>query len=215
LFSSTVSSWVQAVVILVLVAVVFVLLLALVLKVTGTLLAKVAAVIGCLVVMVIPGMMSVDGQQDIMGRGAPSPLPPSGYAQFSQGEMPQRIESIVDFIIEQGDAGSIFTIGMLNAREAAPFITRDVPAVAIGGFGGGDDIFTVESFKAMVGEGKLCYFLLPGRNERVSAGNQGTIVAYIRGEWQDVSLAAGLPRGTLYRYPAPEEIARHYTRVRR
>ena len=51
--------------------------------------------------------------------------------------------------------------------------------------------------------GKLHYFVMPASAGGAPQNTQRAILDYIRLTWQDVSLAAGLPAGTLYRYPAP------------
>ena len=51
--------------------------------------------------------------------------------------------------------------------------------------------------------GGLRYFLMPASAGGASQNTQRAILDYIGLTWQDVSLAARLPTGTLYRYPAP------------
>ena len=91
----------------------------------------------------------------------------------------------------------------MRASEAAPFIIRGIPAVAIGGFSGNDPMFTQESLAAMARAGKLSYFLMPGGDSEPRPNPQRAILDSIRRTWQDVSVPARLPGGTLYRYPGP------------
>ena len=204
LLRAMVPGWVQALVILVVVAAVGVLVVALAMKVTETPLARMAAIVGCLALLVVPGNMSVDRAGIVMG-GQRSPPPGTGYGAPTQLDPSQRTKSIANFIAERRDAGSVFAIGALSASDVAPFIVDGIPAVAIGGFAGRDAIFTVESFEKMASEGELRYFLLPGHRRMGIgsigvAGPQGDIVSAIQSEWWDVSAVAGLPLGMLYRY---------------
>jgi len=113
------------------------------------------------------------------------------------------VEAVARFIAARGDGGSLFAVGTMRASEAAPFIIRGIPAVAIGGFSGNDPIFTPESLAAMARAGKLGYFLMPGGESDPRPNQQRAILDSIRRTWQDVSIPAGLPRGTIYRYPGP------------
>jgi hypothetical protein len=113
------------------------------------------------------------------------------------------VEAVAHFVAARGDAGSLFAVGTMRASEAAPFIIRGIPAVAIGGFSGNDPIFTPESLAAMAQAGKLGYFLMPVGESEPRPNPQLAILDSIRRTWQDVSVPAGLPRGTLYRYPGP------------
>ena len=126
--------------------------------------------------------------------------------------------AISSLIAQQGDAGTRFTVATVNANQAADFIIEGVPAVAIGGFSGRDRIFTVRSFRGLAERGELHYFLVaPGEAGATAvtapAGGEARapmprqpqgqflILVYVRAEWEDVSVAAGLPPGTLFRYP--------------
>ena len=197
LFRATLSGWTQAGTILVLTAAAGALVLALLQKVTYTSLAKGAAVLGCLVLLVVPLAMSAGRAVPVMAgpapSGAPSPQP---------GQRPL-VDNVVRFIADRGDTGSVFVVGVVRASDAAPFIIRGVPAVAIGGFSGTDTVFTPSTFEAMARAGKLRYFLMPASAGGAPQNAQRAILDYIRLTWQDVSLAARLPTGTLYRYPGP------------
>jgi hypothetical protein len=177
------------------------LVLALLHKATDTSLAKRAAVLGCLVLLVVPLAMSSERTVPVMAgpapSGAPSPQP---------GQRPL-VDTVVRVIADRGDTGSVFVVGVVRASDAAPFIIRGVPAVAIGGFSGTDPVFTPSTFEAMARAGELRYFLMPASAGGAPQNTQRAIFDYIRLTWQDVSLAARLPAGTLYRYPAPGEVS--------
>ncbi|MBI4236056.1 MAG: glycosyltransferase family 39 protein [Chloroflexi bacterium] len=172
-------------------------------KVTATPLAAAFVALGALAVLLLPAASAraaggpiAGPRAGAVGRPGPSPVNPEQ----------DRVGVVSGFIRRQGDGGSVFTIGAFAAREAAPFIIAGVPAVAIGGFSGSDPIFTVESFRTMAERGELRYFLVSGQGGPGAPGGPpgglGTqsILDYVRREWEDVSGAAGLPQGTLYRY---------------
>ena len=109
---------------------------------------------------------------------------------------------ITAFINKQGDSGSIVTVGTVNAREASPFIIAGVSAAAIGGFSGRDPVFSLDSFRSMVQRGELRYFLMPRERalgRQIGPSSHDRILEEIRLNWEDLSLAAGLPPGTIYR----------------
>ena len=195
LFRDAVSGWTQAGAILVLAGAAAALLLALLQKATDTPLAKAAAVAGCLALLLVPLAMSIGRTVPVMGGQAPSGAPAP-----QPGERP-RVDAVARFITSQGDIGGVFAVGVVRASEAAPFIIRGIPALAIGGFSGNDPVFRQPgSFQEMVTAGKLRYFLMPGTAVGTPQNAQRAILDYIRLTWQDVSLAARLPAGTLYRY---------------
>ncbi len=167
-------------------------------KLGDTPLAKGAALAGACVVLMIPAALSYTTGGAIVNPPGPGGNRPPGNVN-PEG---QRVQSIASYIEARGDAGKRFVVGAFSAREAAPFIIADVPAVAIGGFSGNDPIFTLESFTSMVQRGELRYFLMSQGNTGAPTGGQvqrGQIMNYIRSQWQDVSLEAGLAGGTLYR----------------
>jgi 4-amino-4-deoxy-L-arabinose transferase-like glycosyltransferase len=198
---------------------------ALVRRWTETPLAAGGMAVAALALLVLPYLFGLDfgGRIAMPGPGARPPgalaggPPPGGPPQQRQ-----RVERVSSYIESRGDAGSRFVVGTLSSMDAAPFIRADVPAVAIGGFNGGDPIFTVETFRAMADRGELRYFLISegppgfppppgarppgappqgaGRPPGPPPGAQQAILTYIRAQWQDVSVEAGLPAGTLYRY---------------
>ena len=210
LFQTAVSGWLQAGMIVGLGATVGILALAFPQRVTHTPLAKGAAIAGCLVLLAIP--LSISTAQGATSVGARPPVVP-GYGQTPGSQPPapspprtgerQLVEAVARSIVARGDAGSLFAVGTMRASEAAPFIIRGIPAVAIGGFSGNDPIFTPESLEAMARAGKLRYFLMPGTESEPRPNPQRAILDSIRRTWQDISIPTGLPRGTFYRYPGP------------
>ena len=153
---------------------------------------------GALSLLVIPLAFAVSVGDRIVGpASALQYSPPPSIIEARE----ERLEKIPSFIDTQNDAGSVFTLGTVNARDAAPFIINGVPTVAIGGFTGIDPIFTVESFRDMAERGELRYFFITsfiGPSPDLRA--QDDILRYITASWEDVSRAAGLRPGTLYRY---------------
>ena len=60
------------------------------------------------------------------------------------------------------------------------------------------------SFRAMAERGELRYFLMPHPGALGRPGHRSSqerILGYVSRTWENVSLAAGLPPGSLYRYP--------------
>ncbi|MBI4337914.1 MAG: glycosyltransferase family 39 protein [Chloroflexi bacterium] len=169
-------------------------------RLTDTRLAGWAAVAGALALLLVPASLGYEAGGRI---AAPGPLPgqPGRPPEAPWGE------AVAAYIRSKGDAGSRFAVGAFSARETAPFIIEGTPAVAIGGFSGNDPIFTLERFRSMVAAGELRYFLFqPGSVPGLPTGGpQGQverqrIATFIRTEWRDMSLEAGLPQGTLWRY---------------
>ncbi|MBF8266878.1 MAG: 4-amino-4-deoxy-L-arabinose transferase [Dehalococcoidia bacterium] len=173
-------------------------------KLTDTTLAKASLATGAMALLAIPLVFGLQFGGRIAGAGI-APQPPS-QAMAGGLERQRALEDISAFIRRQGDAGARFVVGTVSAREAAPFIIAGVPAVAIGGFSGGDTVFTVASFREMVEGGDLRYFLMPvgeGAAGPQGRAQQGPIVNYIRSTWRDVSRDAGLPQGSLFRHQGP------------
>jgi 4-amino-4-deoxy-L-arabinose transferase-like glycosyltransferase len=154
---------------------------------------------GALSLMVIPLAFALSVGDRIVGpTSALQYSPPPSIIKARE----ERLAKIPTFIDMQNDAGSVFAIGTVNARDAAPFIINGVPTVAIGGFVGIDPIFTVESFREMAERGELRYFFITsfiGPSPDIRA--QDDILRYITATWEDVSRAANLRPGTLFRYP--------------
>ena len=163
-----------------------------------------AVALGALSVLSIPLVLAVTAGGRIAGLGVGPPRPASASPIDSEQDP---VNTISSFIREQGDSGSVFTIGTVNAREAAPFIIAGVPAIAIGGFSGSDPVFSTNSFRAMVERGELRDFLMPRPGAPGGPGGrspQEHILHFVRRTWENVSLAANLPPGTLYRYPGQD-----------
>ena len=164
-------------------------------------LAAAAVALGALSVLAIPLVLAVTAGGRIAGPGVGPPRPASA-SPIDREQDP--VNAISSFITEQGDSGSVFTIGTVNAREAAPFIIAGVSAIAIGGFSGSDPVFSTDSFSAMIERGELRYFLMPRPAAPGGPGDrspQEHILHFVRRTWENVSLAANLPPDTLYRYP--------------
>ncbi|MBI4339161.1 MAG: glycosyltransferase family 39 protein [Chloroflexi bacterium] len=173
-------------------------------RLTDTPLASYALAAGAGALLIIPLVFGLHFGGRIAGAGVGQAGPARG---LPAGPDPRRELAIAAFVRQEGDAGSRFAIGMLSAREAAPFIIRGIPAVAIGGFSGGDPIFTLASFRSFAQQGNLRYFLMSPGGEG-AAGPAGRpqmqpIINYVRTTWLDVSDGAGLPRGSLYKYQGP------------
>ena len=63
-------------------------------------------------------------------------------------------------------------------------------------------MFSLDSFRSMVQRGELRYFLMPRERalgRQIGASSQDRILEEIRLNWEDVSLAVGLPPCTIYR----------------
>ena len=196
---------IAAVVIVVVLAVCTVMACALWRKLADTPLARGALAAGAVALLGIPLVFGLHFGGRIANVGPNQQQPPPQQLPQGAGGGPerQRILAVSTFIQQQGDAGARFALGMVSAREAAPFIIEGVPAVAIGGFSGGDPVFTVEAFRGIAERGDLHYFLMPreaGPATPQGARPQGPVLNYIRTTWQDVSRSAGLPLGSLYRY---------------
>ncbi len=198
---------------------------------TDTPLAAGGMAVAALALLVLPFLFGLDfgGRIAMPGPGARPPGalaggPPPGLPPGGPPPQQLRVARVSSYIESRGDAGSRFVVGMLSSMDAAPFIRADVRAVAIGGFNGGDPIFTVETYRAMADRGALRYVLQSDRPPGASPpgiqgarppgapppgagrppgpprGVQQAILTYIRAQWQDMSVEAGLPAGTLYRY---------------
>lgn len=163
-------------------------------------LARGSMAIGAVALLAMPLVSGLHFGGRIAGAGTGPQRPAQALAG---GPDRQREFNISGFVRQQGDAGARFAVGTISAREAAPFIVAGVPAVAIGGFSGGDPVFTVASFKEMVERGDLHYFLMPseeGTPRSPGGRQQDPIITYIRTTWRDVSYEAGLRPGSLYRH---------------
>lgn len=69
-------------------------------------------------------------------------------------------EQVVEFLLQNTVEGT-YLVATLRANEAAPYIlATDRPVLALGGFGGGDDVIDVAALAQMVAEGKLRFFLV-------------------------------------------------------
>ncbi|MFC2022779.1 ArnT family glycosyltransferase [Chloroflexota bacterium] len=200
-----VAGWAVAALLVVAFMAVLVMVVAIGRKATATPLAAVFGVAGALSLLLVPGVAGMQAGGSIAGPNAGLAGLPAQQANPGLNI----VDAVSRFVDSEGDAGSLFTVGTVNAREAAPFIIADVPAVAIGGFTGSDPIFSTSSFRAIAQRGELRYFLMPRQSPSRASPQaprlapQQAILDSISRNWEDVSRAAGLPRGTLYRYRAP------------
>ena len=162
-----------------------------------------AAGIAAAVLIVVPLVYGAS-----LGRGIAGPA--VGLPGGSQPEVPH--DMVSTFLAGRGETGTAFVVATVDARQAAGFILSGVPALAIGGFTGWDPVFSVDSFRAFVERGQLCYFRMPplGAGAGVPPAPFGSsepgppqweILKYVRSEWRDVSGEAGLLPGTLYLFP--------------
>ncbi len=173
-------------------------------------------------VLLVPAAQAIEGRTrfpgQFLGRGR----------ALLRAEEPASVK-VADYIKAQGDGGSVFALATVRSMDAAPFILDGVPALAVGGFSGSDPVLTPDSFNALAEHGKVRYFFLSGPlggapnpnaranpNLRPPAPNgapttgafppgfaraAGSPIAQsVRSTWTDVSTAAGLPAGMLYRY---------------
>ena len=163
-------------------------------RMTGGRLAKTAVAVAAVSLVVIPLAFTFTLGGRIVGPMSTLQAPSQEEQAAAQQE---RIYNVSSYIEQQGDAGSVFDLGVVSAMEAAPYILAGVPAVAIGGFIGNDPIFTVQSFHRMARDGELRYYLM---TPAYGLDRQHDIQLYIRSTWEDVSADAGLPPRTLYRY---------------
>ena len=169
-------------------------------KLAETPLARGSMAMGAIALLVMPLVFGLNFGGRIAGAGIGSQRPAQALAGGPDGQLQSSISA---FIRQQGYAGARFAVGTVSAREAAPFIIAELPAVAIGGFSGGDPVFTVASFRKMAEQGDLGYFIMPreaGTTGPSGRTQQGPILNYIRTTWRDVSRDAGLPMGSLFRY---------------
>jgi hypothetical protein len=195
-----VDNWIIALVLTVLFLIVFILSVSVYRQQANAHLTKMAILIGMLCVLIIPFSLGYKAGDRLSGTGM---RPPPTMAGYPVNRALDQIEIISSFIKDSEDFGSKFAIGTLNSRDAAPFIIKGVTAVAIGGFSGSDPIFSLESFNQMVAQGDLTYFLMAydrptARPSRIMG--QELILNSIRTDWEDLSLDANLPSGTLYKY---------------
>ncbi|MFH1141460.1 MAG: hypothetical protein V1724_07365, partial [Chloroflexota bacterium] len=169
-------------------------------RVAASPLAGAFVALGAIAVLVIPAASAINAGGPIAVPAAGQAMLPGPVGASPEGE---RVGLVSSFLRQQGDAGSLFAVGAVSAREAVPFIISGVPAVAIGGFSGNDPIFNLRSFRAMLERGELRYFLMPGAPSPASLGGpqaQQAILGQIRQTWEDVSGAARMPPGSLYRF---------------
>jgi len=168
-------------------------------RLTSEPLAVGAVTAGFLSLLVIPMAVAITSGGRIAGPGLANIRPATAPPVEQRAN---DVEMITAFINKQGDSGSIVTVGTVNAREASPFIIAGVSAAAIGGFSGRDPVFSLDSFRSMVQRGELRYFLMPRERalgRQIGSSSHDRILEEIRLNWEDLSLAAGLPPGTIYR----------------
>ncbi len=191
-----VGDWAVAAVLIAVLLAFVVMLVALWRRLNDTPLARASVSAGALSLLIIPMVFG-------LYFGGPIAVGPGGPPQAPRINPEQQRRTISSFLRQQADTGAQLTLATVSAREASPFILEGVPALAIGGFSGGDPIFTVDSFKMIVERKGLRYFLMPPLGEQGGPPGrppQEPTLSYIRSAWQDISQAVGLPRGSLYSY---------------
>jgi 4-amino-4-deoxy-L-arabinose transferase-like glycosyltransferase len=105
-------------------------------------------------------------------RGAPPATPggqaPGGWAD-GRGQRPAggpggSVDTQMIAYLEKNQGGATWLVAVSSAQEASSIILRTGrPAIAMGGFTGGDPAMTVAELQRYVTEGKLRYILLGGR----------------------------------------------------
>lgn len=163
--------------------------------------------IGASVLLLIPLLTSISAGGRIVVAAMPRSTfvnqPPQTF------QVNRRDDILSNFLINQEKPIPKITLATLNAREAASFIIKGIPTIAIGGFSGNDPVLTTDSFLSMAQTQGPLYFLMPSQRTSQSGrgAHQEPILEYIRKNWQDTSRLAGLPPGTIYknhRYTATE-----------
>ncbi len=101
---------------------------------------------------------------------------------------------LIDFL-KAHRQGEQYLVAAQNSQLVAPIIIQTgEPAMAIGGFMGGDPILTANEFAQMVQEGRVRYMLLPDPNPRAGqannrgfGGNAGGFGGFGRGTQADIA----------------------------
>jgi hypothetical protein len=103
---------------------------------------------------------------------------PGGPGMFEEGTVSQEL---VDFV--QQDSGRYrWAVAMTSANNAAPIqVAARVPVMAIGGFNGTDQLYSLERFKQDVRAGRIHYYIAGGGFAgSPNVGVSGDIAAWVR-----------------------------------
>ena len=198
--STFVGDWVIAIVIAGVLMAVLVMVIGIYRKVQNQPLSGSAVVFGASALLIIPLIVSLTAGNRTTGPNLAIPEPVSMPRPVPR-EM--GMANLSRFLMDQSPSMSRITLGMISAREAAPFIVDGIPSIAIGGFSGNDPVFNIHSFEDMAALYGPRYFLMPDRQlDGMGRGTrQKPILDHIRNHWRDISWLAGLPLGTLYINP--------------
>ena len=188
-------------------------LIGLIRKLIATALMKAALVASLLSVMIIPITYATNLGGMLVGPKAGMNSQNIGVRENFEN---RSITRIIEFISSDQTNNATFMIATMTAKDASEFIIKDYKAVSVGGFAGRDPIFNVETFNKFIQDGNVNYFVsirpnstplnrfvgnMPGIiNVRNDISPNSGILADIIENWEDVSIKADLPYGTLYRY---------------
>jgi hypothetical protein len=131
------------------------------------------------------------------GLPAPGNLPgnvPGGFAggfpgfpgMFEEGTVSREL---VDFV-RQDAGGYRWAVAMTSASNAAPIqLAARVPVMAIGGFNGTDELYSLERFKQDVRAGRIHYYIAGGGFAgSPNVGVSGDIAAWVRAGFKGQSV---------------------------
>jgi len=98
---------------------------------------------------------------------------PQGRGMAQGPEAPFRNAKLLSFLKKHRHGEPILVVAQ-NSQAVAPIIIETgEPAVALGGFMGGDPILTLNQFEQRVKDGEFRYMLLPNFQERQTFGSNG------------------------------------------
>lgn len=166
-------------------------------------LSSLAAMAGMLVLLVAPLYWAATP----LLYGGNSALPQAGPNQqgFGQrqgmgGGMNSGINTKLLEYVTKNNTGEAYLFAAADSNSAAPYIIETGKAVmAMGGFGGGDPILTVEKLKQMVANKEVKYFLISAGSGSGGRGGSNEVMEWIRAnstevpkeEWQSNSDQGG------------------------
>jgi 4-amino-4-deoxy-L-arabinose transferase-like glycosyltransferase len=94
-----------------------------------------------------------------------------GSGVFQRSEAPFHNAKLLAFLESHRHGEPILVVAQNSQSIASIIIETGEPAVALGGFMGGDPILTVHQFEQKVKDGQFRYMLLPDLTERQSRGD--------------------------------------------
>lgn len=103
--------------------------------------------------------------------------------------------------------GETYLVAGSNARTVAPYIlATNYPAMAMGGFSGGDNILTADSLSQLVADGEVRFFLTSDQNGPPGRGQNNTLATWITQDCTAVSLPTTqtTPTGPRPAEPTPQ-----------